>query len=111
MKSIRALLLFLILLITSVSSFSQVVINEIMYNPPDVIGNDDFFEWIELYNNSTSPIDVSGWRLLDDDNSHSPFIMPVGTIISANGFLVIGKNVDSVSAFYKIGRASCRERV
>ncbi|HRI46861.1 MAG TPA: CotH kinase family protein [Ignavibacteriaceae bacterium] len=102
MKSIRALLLFLILLITSVSSFSQVVINEIMYNPPDVIGNDDFFEWIELYNNSTSPIDVSGWRLLDDDNSHSPFIMPVGTIISANGFLVIGKNVDSVSAFYNL---------
>jgi hypothetical protein len=94
------LLIVSIVFISFTTTFSQIVINEIMYNPPASMGDDDFFEWIELYNNSDNPIDLSGWKLLDDDNTHSPFLIPSGTIIQANSFLVIAKNVDSVSSFY-----------
>lgn len=38
----------------------SIVINEFMANP---IGVDTSYEWIELFNNSSDPIDVGGWKL------------------------------------------------
>ncbi|HHT24064.1 MAG TPA: LPXTG cell wall anchor domain-containing protein, partial [Clostridiaceae bacterium] len=53
-------------------------------------GND----WIELYNNSTADVDISGWIISDDKGLErltkgktTPF--PEGTIITAGGFLVL----------------------
>lgn len=43
---------------------SNLMITEIMYNPG---GADSDWEWIEIYNNSSIPIDLSGYVL--DDNS------------------------------------------
>jgi hypothetical protein len=97
-KSIFLIVLFIGVLFTN--TFSQIVINEIMYNPPASMGDDDFYEWIELYNNSNNAVNLSGWKLLDDDNTHSPFTIPSGTLIQPNGFLIIAKNVDSVGNFY-----------
>jgi len=48
-----------------------VVLNEFMANP---VGADDASmtngEWVELYNNSSIDIDVGGWVLYDNDDSH-----------------------------------------
>ncbi|RLI93156.1 MAG: hypothetical protein DRO92_04655 [Candidatus Altiarchaeales archaeon] len=41
----------------------SVIINEIMYNPKRC--DDDYCEWIELYNPSPVDIDLSGWTLCD----------------------------------------------
>ena len=60
------------------------VINEIMYNSP---GADE--EWIELYNNTASSIDLENWKVLDDDAGHSPIILPAGYSIDAGGFFTI----------------------
>ena len=45
-------------------SFCSVLINEIHYNPSSELGfHDSDYEFVELYNNSSEEIDVSGWIL------------------------------------------------
>ncbi len=58
---------------------ADVVINEFSSNSSD--------EWIELYNTSSSPIDLTGWQLSDASNPPEPLS---GTI-AANGFFVFDK--------------------
>ena len=47
------------------------VINEIMYNPPEEIGSDADFEWIEIYNNASYTENLTGWKLQCDSSSKS----------------------------------------
>jgi PKD repeat protein len=58
----------------------DLVITEIMYNSPS---NDE--EWIEIYNNGTSTVDMSGYYILDDDPAHiaDPIVLPAGTSLAA----------------------------
>lgn len=42
-----------------------VVINEVMYNPPDYLGEDNDYEWVELYNFSGHDVNLEGWMLND----------------------------------------------
>ena len=61
-----------------------VVINEIMYDSP---GADE--QWIELYNNTTGDINVSGWYVQDDNTSDIPAAIPTGTILSPGQYYTI----------------------
>ncbi|HKS38499.1 MAG TPA: lamin tail domain-containing protein [Verrucomicrobiae bacterium] len=65
---------------------SPVVINEIMFNP---ISGDTADEYVELYNRSGSPVNLSGWRL-SDGISHT---FPVNAVIPANGYVVVANNL------------------
>ncbi len=60
------------------------IINEIMYNSP---GADE--EWIELYNNTSSAIDLENWKVLDNDASHTAIVLPAGYSIEAGGYFTI----------------------
>ncbi|MCK5559649.1 MAG: lamin tail domain-containing protein, partial [Thermoplasmata archaeon] len=42
----------------------RIVINEVMYNPA---GSDSENEWLELFNNDTRTINITSWRLSDQD--------------------------------------------
>ncbi len=56
--------LFAVLLtLFSFSAFSQIVINEIMYNPPEK--GEDMYEYLELYNNSDDTIQLLGYEMVD----------------------------------------------
>ena len=46
-------------------SSGDIKINEIMYDP-----DNDNSEFIELYNNTDSPIDIGGWNLFDGSNNY-----------------------------------------
>src|SRR5262249_37756792 len=72
---------------------SPVVINELMYNP--ITGNNDD-EYVELYNRSGAPADVSRWKFTAGIN----FTIPTNTIIPPDGYLVIAKNVTHLLAHY-----------
>ncbi|MEM6343573.1 MAG: lamin tail domain-containing protein [Bacteroidota bacterium] len=64
-------------------SLTPIVINELYYHgPKDYLGED----WVELYNPSSAALDLSAWIIRDEQNF---FILPVGTSIAANGYLVI----------------------
>ena len=64
-----------------------VVINEVLTSP--IFGD---LDKIELYNSSDSTVDVSGWYISDDVKSTSPFIIPDGTTIEPNSFLVFDED-------------------
>lgn len=46
-------------------------------------------DWVELYNAGTGDADVSGWRLLDADDTHAPSVIAAGTVIAPGGYLVV----------------------
>ena len=66
--------------------FGPITINEVMYRPADRNALDDSIsEFIELYNISNAPVDVSGWRLKGDIE----FILPSDVTIPARGFILL----------------------
>lgn len=68
-------------------------------------------DWVELYNTGASSVDVSGWSILDNDDTHVAVGLPAGTTIPAGGFLVVEEAdlgfglgaADSVRLFDKLG--------
>lgn len=71
----------------------SVIITEIMQNPLDPI-NDSEAEWFELYNTTAADIDLSGWSIVDDNNTSEGFTIPSTLIIPANGYLLFANNGD-----------------
>ena len=79
------LLLLLILPLARSAPF----ISEIMASPE---GDDDLNEWVELHNNGSEPINVSGWiigDLADNDTLEGGLFFGQGTIIPPGGFALI----------------------
>ena len=70
-----------------------VVINEIMYHP---INNDNDYEFVELYNNSSSPVDLSNWQLAGDIS----FEFPQNSVIQPDNYVVVAKNISKLLASY-----------
>ncbi len=84
------------LLLTFLSVNSQIVINEINYN--DAIGFETQ-DWVELYNNSTSSVDISNWTFKDSDETHE-FIIPSGTTMPSNSYLVLAQTLADFQIFF-----------
>jgi len=74
--------------------FGDIVINEIMYNPPE--SGTDTNEYIELYNSGVSPVSLSNWFISDAVN----FTFPGNTLISAGGYVVVCVKTNSLWAVY-----------
>ena len=84
-KSLSALLfllIFLAILCSVARCQADLLINEIMYNPAS---NDNYNEWIELYNPTNQSINLTGWSIVD--NSGKDSIEP--DFDHGNGTLVI----------------------
>lgn len=74
----------------------DVVVNELMASN-NVTASDEYGEfndWIELYNNSGSAVDLGGYFLSDDSSNQYKWSIPVGTIINANDYLIIWADKD-----------------
>jgi hypothetical protein len=58
-------------------------------------------DWIEFTNSGTSTIDISGWKVLDNDNAtHAFYVFPTGSTIPPKGFLVV-----DIAPFFGLGSA------
>ncbi|MCG2799074.1 MAG: lamin tail domain-containing protein [Cellulomonas sp.] len=44
-------------------------------------------DWVELKNNGLTSVDLSGWTVKDNDDTHA-FTLPAGTTIAAGGYVV-----------------------
>lgn len=73
-----------------------VVINEIMAQNNAYITdeNGQYEDWIELYNNNDFEVDLSGFYLSDNAADAAKWKIPQGTLIPANGYLVIWADDD-----------------
>ena len=61
---------------------STVVFNELFYHPTD---SDSTPEWIEVYNQQSVDVDISGWKLVGGVD----YEFQEGTVVDANSYLVI----------------------
>ena len=55
--------------------------------------------WVELFNRSDHPVDLTGWRL--DDAVQYAF--PAGTVLGAGEYLVVAKDADHLRGLYPTG--------
>ncbi|HLP92547.1 MAG TPA: lamin tail domain-containing protein [Saprospiraceae bacterium] len=92
MKKSLIALAFAMCLVGAASA--QVVITEIMYNPPES-GNDSL-EYFELHNLGSASVDISGWNFTQGIT----YTFPAGTIMQAGGYLVLAKNANAFQTVF-----------
>ena len=84
------------------SAASGVVINELMASNATVVADNagEFDDWIELYNTTASPVDISGFYLTDNAVNLDKYQFPAGTIIQPNDYLIVWADEDSAQGAY-----------
>lgn len=73
-----------------------VVINEFMAKNNSYVTdpNGEYDDWIELYNNSSEQIDLSGYYISDKADDPEKFQLPEGTMIKAKSYLILWADED-----------------
>ncbi len=79
---------------------TEIVINEIMFRPAE---NQQSGDWIEIYNNGNIDVDLSNWQLKDDNNSNF-YIIPEGTILRKNDFMILSDKPLRFREYYGLTR-------
>jgi hypothetical protein len=81
------------------SATAQVVINEFSYDDPAA----DDEEFVELYNTTSSPVDIGNWQLVgftgDTGLTYFSNTVPAGTSIPAHGYYVFTFSGVTLAAF------------
>lgn len=73
---------------------AQIVITEIMYNPPE--SGADTLEFIELYNNSGSTVDFTGWTF----SKGITYSFASGATVANNAYFVLAVKASAFQAVY-----------
>lgn len=86
----KTLFILTVLLISS-NAFTQVVINEYSCSNMSTIQDNynNYEDWIELYNTSSSAVNISGFYLSDKATNPTKWQIPTGVSIPANGKLIV----------------------
>lgn len=96
MRQIVFILLSPIFLVTTYLSAQTIGISEFMYHADTSAHSND---WVELYNYGNSPVNISGWKL-KDENIDNTFIIPTSTTIDPGAYLVIAQSLDTFLMVY-----------
>jgi hypothetical protein len=83
--------------------------SNIYSNPTTVVMNEIYSrgttenpDWIELYNPSSSQVDISGYKIYDGGGyagTKPKMVLPTGSVLNANGFIVIITDDTTESGF------------
>ncbi len=83
--------------VQAISAPNGVVINEFMAS--NTMGNvdeaGDVEDWVELYNTTAQAVDLGGYFLSDNLTNLTKWQFPLGTIIPANGYLIVWADHES----------------
>ncbi|MBI5222152.1 MAG: lamin tail domain-containing protein, partial [Candidatus Magasanikbacteria bacterium] len=66
----------------------QIIVSEILPNP----AGSDSAEFVELYNPTDMMIDLSGYKIDDEDGGSRPYVLPAETIIEPLSFLLLERS-------------------
>lgn len=83
----------------SIGSHRGVVINELMSENVSSLTDPqgEHEDWVELRNLTSSPVDLTGQYLTDDPASPRKWAFPIGTVVPANGYLLIWADEDGLA--------------
>lgn len=81
----------------TINTKKGVVINEIMADNQTTQADNysEFNDWVELFNNSSSAIDLGQYYLSDEGSDPAKWQFPSGTIINANDYLIVWTDGDT----------------
>src|SRR5687768_16554998 len=96
LMSMRAFTLLLMFAGLGGARGGGVVINELMYHPPN---EREDLQYIELFNCGTAAADLSGWSF----RKGVRFEFPTGTKLEAGGFVVIARDARAFGRHYTNG--------
>jgi len=54
--------------------------------------------WLELYNKTASPVDISGWKI--KNFAAAQYTIPAGTIMGANAYLVVAQDLAKFNSIF-----------
>ena len=78
---------------------TYLVINEIMYNADK---DNDTKDWIEIYNAGKESVNLFGWSIIDEDESHTPFVIDEDYIINPDEYLIITRSETDFTSIINI---------
>jgi len=93
--------LFTLILLISIAccaeADNQIVINEFMASNSNLIMDPQgqYDDWIEIYNYSSSAVEMSGMYMTDDSNVPAKWQIPTGTVVPARDYLLIWADEDT----------------
>ena len=70
---------------------AQIIFTEIMYDPP---GTDTGREWIEVYNSGTDSVDLTTYKLFENNVNHKITEHSGGKILAPGKYAIIADNVE-----------------
>ena len=91
MKKI-AILCGLVAVLATSSAKADVIISEIMYNPNSSELAPVLTEWVEIYNNGNTAVDITGWTLRDEDGT-STTVLPTASIAPGEAVVLYSDNL------------------
>ncbi|PIE76512.1 hypothetical protein CSA17_01765 [bacterium DOLJORAL78_65_58] len=91
-KAIAALLIILLVPMVALAA-NELIVTELMYNS---IGTD--VEWIEMFNNTETDLDLTGWYVVDGNIDHTH--MPLSGTLGAGEVLLLVGDIDLFTAQY-----------
>lgn len=83
--------------ITGLLPDPEIVINEIHYNPSTAQGNDNLWEYMELYNKGDYPTDLGGWSI-----PGISYTIPSGTTLNAGAYVAIAVVPANITTYYGV---------
>lgn len=84
-----------VFVLSSQYATAAVTINEIMYDPD---GSDTNREWVELYNDGGSSVDLSAWKFVEAGVNHGLTNFSGGTSIPSGGYAIIALDAGTFSS-------------
>ena len=70
----------------------------------EVESNGDTFDWVEVTNTSAAPVDISGFVVKDNDDTHAVTVAP-GTVVPSGGFVALNTDDPAVTGSFGLGGA------
>ena len=97
----KTLIFFFTSLFALSLSFSQIVINEIHYNPSTSQGTDYHYEFVELFNAGQSDVDLTGYvfMLEDDDRTYQKKTTLGSFKIAAGSYAIISTDTSDEAGY------------
>ena len=89
--------IFALVLSLAFSVSSAITINEIMYDPA---GSDTDREWIELYNNESFDVNLTGWKFSEGGTNHGLTLVNGSWILGVGKFAVIADDSNTFLSEY-----------